>query len=87
MNLAELTRADAERLPVFEGQAEPASDTFYLWADFSDRDHTFFVRPVAAEDDRGCLVDVFGIRDGAVKSLGRETFIRQDDGKLRLLDE
>ncbi|WP_225075199.1 hypothetical protein [Streptomyces sp. CoT10] len=87
MSLDTMTKAEAEKLPTLEEQTSPEAGSLYRWEAFSDDVHTFFVRPVAAEDDRGCLVDVFGIRDGLVKSLGRERFIRQDDGKLRLLDE
>ncbi|MDQ0993039.1 hypothetical protein [Streptomyces sp. V3I7] len=79
------TKAEAERLPAFEVCAEPEVGAYYLWADFTDEDHTFFVRPVTV-DESGCLVDVFGIRDGVVKYLGRDKFIRES-GRLCLLEE
>ncbi|MFB7548926.1 hypothetical protein [Streptomyces sp. NPDC056154] len=81
-----MTRAEAEKLPTFEECAEHEIGAFYLWGDFTDPEHAFFVRPVVV-NEIGCLADVFGIHDSIVKPMGRERFIRQDDGKLRLLDE
>ncbi|MFC9289162.1 hypothetical protein [Streptomyces sp. NPDC057052] len=85
MILDAMTKADAERLPSLEGQSNPEIGSLHRWEDFSDGDHSFFVRPVAV-NVRGCMAEVFGIRDGIVKPLGFEEFIR-DGGRLRVLDE
>jgi hypothetical protein len=85
MILDVMTKADAERLPALEGQSSPEIGSLYQWEDFTDGDHTFFVRPVAV-DDRGCVAEVFGIHDGIVKPLGCDEFIREG-GRLRLLEE
>ena len=81
-----LTKADAVRLPALEVQTNPQVGSLYLWEDFTDAHHTFFVRPVTVGEST-CLVDVFGIHDGSVKPLGRERFIRQGDGLFRCFVE
>ncbi|WP_432029254.1 hypothetical protein [Streptomyces sp. 1222.5] len=85
MTMDTMARAEAEKLPAFEGCPRHEIGVFYLWTDFTDEDHTFFVRPMAVSDSE-CLADVFGIRDGIVKSLGREMFIWEGE-RLRLLED
>ncbi|MFG2954833.1 hypothetical protein ACGF5O_14005 [Streptomyces sp. NPDC048291] len=85
MTLDAMTRAESEKLPVFETCPEHEVGAFYLWSAFTDEEHTFFVRPSAVAESE-CLADVFGIRDGIVKPLGRELFVRES-GTLRLLED
>ncbi|MFK4022355.1 hypothetical protein [Streptomyces albogriseolus] len=85
MSLDMMTRAETEKLPVFEEHSEHRMGSLYLWAGFTDTEYAFFVRP-AAENELGCLADVFAIHDGIVRFLAREMFIREG-GKLRLLEE
>lgn len=42
-----VTRSEAENLPAFEDGTEHEIGARYLWRDFTDSDHAFFVRPVA----------------------------------------
>lgn len=85
MTLDVMTKARAENLPAFGATLVHELGRFYFWAGFSDQDHTFFVRPTA-ENELGCLADVFGIRDGTVRFMAREMFIREGK-RLRLLEE
>ncbi|MFF2163111.1 hypothetical protein ACFVWP_20680 [Streptomyces sp. NPDC058175] len=85
MILETVTKAQAVQLPMFARRAKHELGKLYFWAEFSDDDHTFFVRP-AAENELGCLADVFGIRDGIVQYVAREMFIREGE-RLRLLEE
>ncbi|MFJ7089897.1 hypothetical protein ACIQWL_06470 [Streptomyces mirabilis] len=85
MILDMMTRAEAEKLPSFEASPVHQLGACYLWTGFTDEDHAFFVRP-AAQNELGCLADVYGIRDGVTRFMAREMFVRED-GKLRLLEE
>ncbi|MEU1034561.1 hypothetical protein ABZ402_38840 [Streptomyces mirabilis] len=85
MTLDVMTKDRAEKLPGFGATLEHELGRFYFWADFSDQDHTFFVRPTA-ENELGCLADVFGIQDGVTRFMAREMFIREGE-RLRLLEE
>ncbi|MGW4909680.1 hypothetical protein [Streptomyces sp. NPDC004270] len=85
MTLDAMTRADVEKLPAFEGFSRHEIGTLYRWVDFTDEEHALFVRPSAVAESE-CLADVFGIRDGIVKPLGREIFI-WEGGRPRLLDD
>ncbi|MCX4400644.1 hypothetical protein OG840_02225 [Streptomyces sp. NBC_01764] len=80
-----MTRAEAEKLPVFEATPVHQLGTYYLWSRFTDEGLTFFVRP-AAQNELGCIADVFGIRDGVTSFIAREMFIREGK-RLRLLEE
>ncbi|MFE4419792.1 hypothetical protein [Streptomyces sp. NPDC056817] len=80
-----MTKAEAEKLPVFEECAEPEIGTFYLWRDWTDPELTFFVRPTAA-DELGTIAEVFVIRDGVVSFVAGEIFAREN-GRLRLIED
>ncbi|MGW6922509.1 hypothetical protein ACWGA9_14740 [Streptomyces sp. NPDC054950] len=79
------TKTQAEKLPTFGREPAHEIGKFYFLLDLSDGEHTYFVRP-AAENELGCLADVFGIRDGITRFMAREMFIREG-GRLRLLEE
>ncbi|WP_406429843.1 hypothetical protein OHA59_30355 [Streptomyces sp. NBC_01589] len=85
MSLDMMTRAQAEGLPRFEATDSRRMGSLYLWEDVSDANLTFFVR-CAAENELGCLADVFVIENGRTTFVDREMFICEG-GKLRLLEE